>query len=114
MVVAAITDATVELYAYYDDHGTGEGGEEQRNAVYSVSILGISSIYVLPVFGSSHPMSFTVKCKAFGAVLLWAFTSTIIAAVYQNVVMAEFFKTVDIVTKVLLRTLGMGMVLFMV
>ena len=104
--LVAWADALHKLYAYYDEHGTAEGGEELRAAVYGIALFGLVLLNVLPVFGSSHPMSVAVKCKAAGIILLQVIFSFVYNAVYQNVIFAEFFNQDEFWVKMLIRGVG--------
>ena len=107
LFIVAYTDALTKAWAYYDEHGTIDGVGDLRAALYVIGFFGTVLVLVLPVFGSSHPMSSTVKCKAAGIMFLWSIVAAILTISYQSVFMYMFFSTDSIVAKLLIRSIGM-------
>mmetsp|Transcript_105958 Transcript_105958/g.306571 ORF Transcript_105958/g.306571 Transcript_105958/m.306571 type:complete len:638 (-) Transcript_105958:72-1985(-) len=104
--IVAWTDAIIKLFAYCGEHGTLGGADELRAAMYSIGVFSCLLTFVLPVFGSSCPMSVTVKCKAAGAMFLLTFVMGIFLELYQETILVNFFDANDLVTKLLIRAVG--------
>ena len=96
----------LQAQSYYSEHGTTEGGEGLRSAQYGVGILAVLLTFVLPVFGSSHPMSVTVKCKVTGIMFLWTIFSFLVIMLYQGLISEQFFTSDSDFTKIFFRTVG--------
>lgn len=107
LFIVAYTDALTKAWAYYDEHGTIDGVGNLRAALYVIGFFGTVLVLVLPVFGSSHPMSSTVKCKAAGIMFLWSIMGFLLTQLYNAVLMKMFFSADSIVVKLLIRSVGM-------
>ena len=102
----------LQAQSYYSEHGITEGGEGLRAAQYVAGILAALLTYVLPVFGSSHPMSVTVKCKVTGILFLWTIFHFLVIMLYQKLILEQFFNSDSDYTKIFYRTVGTFCIFF--
>jgi hypothetical protein len=102
-LVVMYTYTLRDLYVYFYEHGTEEGGP---TSYLVFAFLALVLPWVLAPLGSSHTMTAGVKCKAIMVLFAYGIFTFVIGFIYQRGIMNYFLNSDDYVTKVLVRIVG--------